>query len=144
MSRDLVSHFVFLIYKTKCFIFTYIQDHFCCSLRDKFGGLFSLLPFLLIYKTICFVFTYIQEEHPTTHFSKSVYLCIKRLFYWIYPLNNSFWRFYFCKKVFTTSKPAELFPLILPAWRRKGTPFEKMKYARYIVTAVFLLCNPYH
>ena len=55
-----------LLYKTKCEPagkFTYIQDQmrarkiylytrpFCCSLRDKFGVIFSLLPFLLIYKT---------------------------------------------------------------------------------------------
>ena len=31
--------------------FSYIQDHFCCSLRDKFGVIVSLLRFLLIYKT---------------------------------------------------------------------------------------------
>ena len=42
--------------------FSYIQDHFCCSLRDKFGVIVSLLPFLLIYKTKCFVFTYMQDH----------------------------------------------------------------------------------
>ena len=74
-----------LIYKTKCgwngvLKFTYIQDQmrqersfhpssqpFCCSLRDKFGVIVSLLPFLLIYKTKCgrnlvLKFTYIQDQ----------------------------------------------------------------------------------
>ena len=28
-------------------LFTYTQDHFCCSLRDKFGVIVSLLPFVI-------------------------------------------------------------------------------------------------
>ena len=59
--------------------FSYIQDHFCCSLRDKFGVIFSLLPFFLIYKTKWLrngVFPLLQEEYSTDEFSKHILFCL--------------------------------------------------------------------
>ena len=75
----------------------------------------------------------IFEGHSTTLFRKSIPLGRKRDFYWIYQLNNNFWTFYFYKKVFTISKPAGLFIYTLPVWRKKWTPFVKIKCLRHIV-----------